>query len=66
MNKTEAIKAMLQGQRVTHYMWKRHKFIRIEDGWIYNENNERLESVDEFNKSLIADWAHDWSIWKEL
>ena len=63
MSKAEAIQAMHNGKKVTHYNFSDNEFIYMKDGEIYDENGYSMHG--EFWKWRQGEcWEKDWSLYE--
>jgi len=63
MTKQEAIEAMQQGKKVTHYLFTDEEFIYMKNGEIHDENGYNLQS-EFWMWRHSKEWLTGWSIYE--
>lgn len=64
MTKGEAITEMMKGNKVTHQLFSREEFIRMEDGTMFDECDYVMNWNIFWGDRNGASWETDWSIFK--
>jgi len=66
MTKTDAIKCLIKGEKLTHRYFGSDEWIRQEGGYYYDENEYRL-NIDEFwHYRQSASFEDGWEIFKPI
>ena len=65
MTKTEAIQAMKEGKKVTHYHFTPEEWTTMEDGMVVLEDGVRCEPAEFWRWKTAPDFDNDWSIYTE-
>lgn len=63
MTKQEAIAAMLEGKKITHYYFSKDEFIYLKNGKIHDEKGYNIDS-EFWMWRHSKDWQTDWSIYE--
>lgn len=64
MNKSEAIEAMKQGEKVTHRFFEPKEFITMKGSRIETEEGYSCPADEFWSYRTGLSWNLDWEIWK--